>query len=141
MAKKRIPSQHGGFPADPTATAPWRLLFGRGFTTQPNGEDCQVSNDLELAEERFRRLAESNESSFVRLDVNVDMRSVGRQIQSVRKLMKLTQADLASRCGLSAQQVGRAERDPMETKVKHIVTLCDALGVDASVSLSSVDQK
>lgn len=57
----------------------------------------------------------------------MDYAAIGQRVRSRRKELKLTQAELAKRIGLSTSALGRIERGTQEMSGDTLVKLCHAL--------------
>lgn len=64
---------------------------------------------------------------------------LGQLLRSARQQRKLTQADVASRLGLSQNRVSHLELHADELSVKQLLTWCAALGLE--IRLSERDEK
>ena len=66
---------------------------------------------------------------------------VGMQIREARVAAGLTQATLADRAGMAFETVSRIERGTLNTTVRTLVALADALGVESGDLLSGASPR
>ena len=57
-------------------------------------------------------------------------RNLGWMLQSVRKSKRLTQAQLASRVGVSQSRISHLEQHPEDLSVQQLLAWCSALGLE-----------
>ena len=62
----------------------------------------------------------------------IDTNNLGKKIASVRKKAKLTQSDLASRVGVTAQAVSKWERGNACPDIAILDEIANALGISLS---------
>ena len=64
--------------------------------------------------------------------------SVGKKIKKIRENKGLTQSELANKCGILYQTIGKYERDVLNPKIETIKKIAKALGVDYIELLDTV---
>jgi len=60
--------------------------------------------------------------------------SLGRILQSARKASKLSQAQLATRIGMSQARTSALEREPGSISVDQLLAMCSSLGLQLSIA-------
>jgi HTH-type transcriptional regulator / antitoxin HipB len=65
--------------------------------------------------------------------VIVTAAQVGQLLQTSRKARRLSQADLATKVGLSQSRVSRLELSPGELSLEQLMAWCSALGLELAV--------
>ena len=60
-------------------------------------------------------------------------RNLGWMLQSVRKSKRLTQAQLASRVGVSQSRISHLEQHPEDLSVQQLLAWCSALGLELAI--------
>lgn len=57
------------------------------------------------------------------------IKMLGKRIQHVRKSMKVSQEELAFRCGFELSQIGRIERGTINTSISNVFAIATALNI------------
>jgi transcriptional regulator with XRE-family HTH domain len=65
----------------------------------------------------------------------IDAVKIGRRLRAERTRRFLTQAQLAQKAGISQKQLSKIENDEAEPRFSTILSLADALGVEAEIFL------
>ena len=55
---------------------------------------------------------------------------IGAEIRRRRKRLRLTQADVADLVGVNRRLVSEVERGRTSTTLRHLIAVCDAVGLD-----------
>ncbi|HXP37869.1 MAG TPA: helix-turn-helix transcriptional regulator [Solirubrobacteraceae bacterium] len=63
---------------------------------------------------------------------------VGQNIRELRTELELTQEALAERCGMTAVEIGRAERGMRDLRISTVVKIARGLDVPAAQLLSGL---
>lgn len=61
--------------------------------------------------------------------------AIGQCLRQARKAAALERGDLAARCGLNADRLGRFEHGASDMDFQSLAKLCDALGMDVAALL------
>jgi len=60
------------------------------------------------------------------------MKKFGLRVKEVRKAKKVSQEDLAFKCGFELSQIGRIERGTINTSISHVAAIAKALNIPAA---------
>ena len=57
------------------------------------------------------------------------IKKFGLRLREIRKSKKVSQEELAFRCGFELSQIGRIERGTINTSISHVAAIAKGLGV------------
>jgi transcriptional regulator with XRE-family HTH domain len=57
------------------------------------------------------------------------IKKFGQRLKEIRKLKKVSQEELAFRCGFELSQIGRIERGTINTSISHVAKIATALEI------------
>ena len=63
----------------------------------------------------------------------VDQKQIGKIIRERRKVMKMTQQELAKYCDLSHTGIGKIEMGKADIKITTLLKLCKILGLELTI--------
>ncbi len=68
------------------------------------------------------------------------LRALGRRVQDLRKDRKLTQGQLAERCGLTNNYIGKVERGEAQPTLEALLSIANALKANLSTLFAYLDR-
>ncbi len=63
----------------------------------------------------------------------VDQKQIGKMIKDRRKIMNMTQQELAKYCDLSHTGIGKIEMGKADVKITTLLKLCKILGLELTI--------
>ena len=63
----------------------------------------------------------------------VDQKQIGKMIKDRRKIMNMTQQELAKYCDLSHPGIGKIEMGKADVKITTLLKLCKILGLELTI--------
>jgi DNA-binding Xre family transcriptional regulator len=89
----------------------------------------KVNNKFKLVNIDNRIILKTHEFSLMKEKYLEHYRTIGKNVRDLRLMKGWTQADLANRCSINAEQVSRIENARRDYMHSTLLEVCDALDV------------